>query len=127
MDELGLSNRGFAAILEPDDEKRRDTARVRISEHRNGKGMERATAERYAAGLTQAAGRTITADELLVSEAEAPASPESLALLASRVGEVEEQLELLVAEFRELVGFLRPPGAAPRSLPLPRQPSVEDC
>lgn len=129
MDELKLGNRTLAAIMSPEDPKRRETLRVQIVGWRGGKGMELESAERCVDGLHEA-GWDGTLDEFVteyVTEIPAtPASPESLDLLEERVGAVETQLGLLVAELRELRAFLQPPGAAPRSSPLPHRPNVED-
>ena len=116
-----LRNQTLARLIDPE---RVDTMRSNVIAWRKGREMTRESAAAVVRGL-RAAGWQGTIDDLLI-EREAPASPESLALLEERVGEVEAQLRALVAGVRELSEFLRPPGAGPRALPLPHRPSAED-
>ena len=125
MDELDLGNRTLARLIDP---AKSEGWRTRIVDWRKGRMMAPESAERVVAGL-QAAGWQGTIEDFVIEPGEGPerpASPESLQLLERRVGEVEQQLRLVVEELRQLRGVLpQSRGEDPPASLLPRRPSAE--
>lgn len=110
MESHGISDRQLGLVLASIDGKQAETWRIRALRYRHGTKMTPAVADLFSRALTEATGTLVTPSQLLVREnphQAAPGAQTDAQELLGRVGAMEESIQELRTDLRNLLDEIR--------------------